>query len=139
MRIENSLVQRLFYLPFIFHNVWLSYNFAYLFEFSLVVYSLSKLLGYTNWFLVYQSYMEMVNQVYITVLPERGKIVNFSGVFWWILVNDDSYNKVLFIFCCSKIGKKKGRQSYVNKWLPSLFLAILLQRKMKSTLVLRAN
>ena len=39
-------------------------------------------------FLVYQSYMEIVNQVYITVLPDRGKIVNFSGIFdgyWWMV------------------------------------------------------
>ena len=34
-----------------------------------------------------------------------------------------SLTKVLFIFCCSKIGKKKWGQSYVNKWLPSLFFA----------------
>ena len=30
--------------------------------------------------------------------------------------------KVLSIFCCSKICKKKWEQSYVNKWLPSLLL-----------------
>ena len=31
--------------------------------------------------------------------------------------------KVLSIFCCSKIGKKKWGQSFVNIWLPSLFFA----------------
>ena len=38
----------------------------------------------------------------------------------WALQN---YAKVLLIFRCSKIGKKKWGQSYVNKWLPSLFCA----------------
>ena len=37
-------------------------------------------------------------------------------------------------FVAVKLPKKWG-QSYVNKWLPSLFLPILLQRKMKSTLL----
>ena len=37
-------------------------------------------------------------------------------------------------FAAVKLAKKKWGQSFETRWLPSLFLPILLQRKMKSTL-----
>ena len=42
--------------------------------------------------------------------------------------------KVLFIFRCSKIGKKSEGNHLVSNDCPHFFLPILLQRKMKSTL-----
>ena len=96
-----------------------------------------------------------------SIEPEVRYVLNYMYLLWLVFFISKQLlkiqtDKVLFISRCSKIGKKKVMAiiclrtevrgdfnihgmlklpltAVLNKWLPSLFLPILLQRKMKSS------